>query len=265
MAGNNANTCVHDTLRVSYANAHWFLTPGRLIVTRKDAGNMQNHILIVMRHGRYDATWYHNGKAKPVFANAGDIMLWPMNAKRHEHNDPADRQISINVYFRGEEDLLRNLPRVVKDRQGLIGRLAETLLAVKAVSLPEKKAVQNTFVAAMVSEFVRLASVNPDDLVARVARYTEENMAHRFTLKDLAAHMRLNDHHLGRRYKAATGHTPMDDVRRIKVEHARAALQSNPRMAVKDLAFRVGAQNAGQLRRWLKRHLGMTVRDILQT
>ena len=25
MAGNNANTCVHDTLRVSYANAHWFL------------------------------------------------------------------------------------------------------------------------------------------------------------------------------------------------------------------------------------------------
>ena len=78
----------------------------------------------------------------------------------------------------------------------------------------------------------------------------------------LSGFVGLDESYFGRRYKQLTGHTPMEEVRRIRVEHAVGIIQGTGTLPLKDVAFRVGMANDRLLCRWLKRYRGMTSREI---
>jgi AraC-like DNA-binding protein len=240
------------------ANVHYFRAPGRRILSRT---RPPTHTLVIVLSGGYQATWRSGLETLRLSARAGDVVYWPAGKERMEVNATSERLLAISVYFRWFRPL-RNLPPMVHDRNRLIRGLGDALLQVKDWPTPQRHPLAAQYLGAILAEYARLARGPGDDLEGRVARYVEEHMAEPITLDELARHVGVHKHHLGRRYKQLTGRTPKHDVRRIKAEHARGTLRGTPDMPLKDVAARVGIRDPFQLSKLLRRYLGTTARDI---
>lgn len=220
----------------------------------------ENAEIIVMLGGVYQARLPGEHRLLPLEARAGDVVCWPENALRTEDNPPDAPPWCICIYFWWRNPP-RHLPLKIQDRDGLIRILADRLLTAH-MSPTRDLAVCNAFLAGLLGEYVHLAGQNPKNLAERVSRYVEEHMSERTQLEDLARAFGLNKHHLGRKYKALTGRTPMQDVRQRKVERARALLLINPKNTLKAVAIRTGIGDEHQLSRLLSRYQRLSVRDI---
>jgi AraC-like DNA-binding protein/uncharacterized RmlC-like cupin family protein len=216
--------------------------------------------IVVMLSGIYRA-FLGGRRDEPIEAGPGDVLWWPMGVERIEENDPARPTQCMAIYFDWPAAPV-GLPYLVRDRSGTIRLLAERLLSLRDYPLPLPPAVGHSYLAAILAEFVRQAGLAEDSLVARVARYIEEHMFESFTLKELAAHVGLERHHFGRKYAALTGQPPMRHVRQRRAEHALSMILSMPNLNLKDAVGGCGARDAYQLRRLLKTHFGIPIRDL---
>lgn len=217
--------------------------------------------LIVMLGGVYQA-WPEGGRERVRFkARGGDVVYWPAGSTRVEESDPGDPMRCIAVYFHWSRAPLR-MPVQVCDRAGVVRLLANRLLALRALPAPVLASVPNHYVAAMTAEILHLLSMQVDSLVGRVAHYVETHMSRAFTLVELSREMGLQRHHFGRRFKALTGLTPMDYVRRRKADYALNSLLVSPDEGAAEIAAAIGVADRCQLSRLLKACYGVTVRDI---
>ncbi len=152
----------------------------------------------------------------------------------------------------------------MRDSDHLIDRLAHRLLAIThgpaGKALPGDAA--NAYLAAMLVEFIALAQAVADPLLRRVADYTEQNIDRPIRLQELARYVGLEKNHFGRKYKALTGRTPIEDVQRRKAIYAKHMLLETPSRTLANLAGYVGVRNAATLSRLLTRHAGTSARDI---
>ena len=101
-----------------------------------------------------------------------------------------------------------------------------------------------------------------EDLVGRLVQHVRHHLRESIRLEDVARSVGLEPNYFGRRYRELTGRTPMDDVRRIRIDHALGLLRAHPQMPLKEVAARIGMGNCQLLARWLKQSLGMTSREV---
>ncbi len=120
----------------------------------------------------------------------------------------------------------------------------------------------STYLNAILAEYISLADASESDLESIVMNYAETHMCHRIRLSDLANHVGLTVTHFSRSYKKQTGRSPIRDVQQRKAAHAKMILLQHPRRSLRDVATRVGVRDATTLGRLLKRHTGVTARDI---
>jgi AraC-like DNA-binding protein len=217
--------------------------------------------LIVMQAGIYRADAGEGPDAVRIEARAGDAVFWPAGADRLETNDGVHPARCIVCQFDWAEDSPA-LPPLVHDHERFLTHLANRLVSLHDDPAGLPPAVANAYLAAMLGEYMRLALVNLPELAALVSRFTEEHMAEPFRLADLARGVGLNPCHLVRRYRAIIGRTPMDYVRRRRVERAIGMLLSNSALDPQSVATRVGLEDVRQLRRLIRRYAGMTLREI---
>jgi AraC-like DNA-binding protein len=217
--------------------------------------------LIVMIGGRYQARMHQPGGLASIEAREGDVVCWLENCRRTEEHPPDAPSSCICIYFWWPHPP-DHLPLKVHDRDGLIRSLADRLLTVHASQNRPPPSVCNGLLAGLLGEYLHLTGPTPRNLVETIGRYGEEHMAERIQLADLARVMGLNKLYLGRKYKALTGRTLMQDVRRQKVRRAREILNSNPTRTLKDVATRTGIGDENQLSRLLKRYAGISVRAL---
>jgi AraC-like DNA-binding protein len=242
-----------------FVSGHLFHSlPKRVTSYRKD----QVAELIIMLGGGYQA-WQSTSSGRPFLsARAGDVVFWPPGVARVEENVAGESIHCIALYFNWRSPVSLPQPVSVHDRNRIITLLAERLLALKALPLPLPMSIHNSYLAGIMAEFLHLLATHEDALVNQTARYVDAHMDEPFSLRTLAKEMRLERHHFGRRFKAVTGMTPMTYVRRRKAEHAFNALLINPRRTPEEVASRIGVHNKHQVRRLLKKHYGITLRDI---
>jgi AraC-like DNA-binding protein len=215
-----------------------------------------------MLAGKYVARWQSGERSGRIAARTADVVLWPAYTRRIESNEPGPRMRALMAYFRWN-NRIDDLPVLVHDAQHLIASLAQSLLQAKDSLRTDRRLMQNGYLAAILAEFVRLADLTSGDgLPERVAAYTQAHLRQRFGLNELSRFVGLERNYFGRRYRELTGRTPMEDVRRIRIEHAVGILRGSPRLPLKDVAFRVGMANDRLLCRWLKRYRNMTSREI---
>lgn len=237
---------------------HFFRAPAQRTVSRLKG---QLATLVVVFSGVYEARLATSGASGAVVrAGPGDVVYWPANADRTEENDPERPTECIVIRFRWPE-APAGLARVVRDTGGLIRMLALRLLAFKETAVTVPIPVWKAYLPTIMAEHIRLSLEREDPLVARTADYVERHLAEPFKLGDLSAAVGLNRFYLGRAFKRRTGMTPMEFVRRKRVEHAVGMLASNwstPRM----IAPRVGIADVAQLRALLRRYTGMSVKAL---
>lgn len=219
--------------------------------------------MIVVSGGVYVATVDTPLGRQRIRAQAGDVVLWPARSEDTDESVPNQPLRCVNIFLRWPHPP-PDLPFLVRDLDHLIDRLVHRLLAVThdpaGRTVPGDAA--NAFLAAMLAEFVALAQAVADPLVRRVADYTEQNIHRPIRLEELARHIGLEKNHFGRKYKALTGRTPIEDVQRRKAIYAKYMLQETPERTLQNLAGYVGVRNAATLSRLLSRHAGASARDI---
>lgn len=99
------------------------------------------------------------------------------------------------------------------------------------------------------------------DLHIRAAQqWMESNFSSDFTLEEAADNVGLSVRSFRRRFKDATGDSPMQYLQRIRIETAKQLLATST-LSVDQIAYRVGFEDASYFSRLFKRKIKTTPRD----
>ena len=247
-------------IRARLLAIHWFPGPADRVFSWKQ--DEHAHVVVVTG-GCYQAHWDVAGKPNTLLAVPGDVVFWPAQAKRQEESIPGKPLQCVSIYLDWPE-APRDLPHRIRDLHHVIHFLAHRLLALSHD--PARKIVMERlggmYLKAILAEYISLAASAEHDLETMVMNYAENRMSDRIRLQDLADHAGLSVTHFSRSYKKQTGRAPMRDVQQRKAAHAKMMLLQHPWRHLGDIADRVGVDNPTTLGRLLKRHIGVTARDI---
>ena len=100
-----------------------------------------------------------------------------------------------------------------------------------------------------------------DALLSRLSMYIESKLPHPPTVGALAQEFCVSERTLSRQVKIACGLTPLALVQRIRLNRARALLESS-KLSVDEIAARVGYTDATALRRLMRKAMGTTPRQL---
>lgn len=245
-------------MEARYAGAYYFRAADRRVVSVNTGAEAR---LIILLSGRYLADPRKGSALEPIDAAAGDVVLWRAGEERLETNDPT-HPVYCLVILLDLDGIPAHLPRQVHDSRGLIRRLGETLVELRTESPALRAATETGYLAGLLAEYIRLAHLKKDELAYRVSRYIEDHITEPIRLADLARHVGLQQHHFARKYRAHTGRTPLDEVRRIRADFARGMLGEKRKWTLTQIARHVGLADAAQVSKLIKRYIGIPVRDL---
>lgn len=96
-----------------------------------------------------------------------------------------------------------------------------------------------------------------DEHIRAALRYIADNTADTLGVDDVAAAVHMSRRNLERRFKLALGRTVYDEVRRVRLEAAKAALAATDR-PILEIALDAGFLSSSDLANAFRRHVGMT-------
>jgi len=215
-----------------------------------------HHELIVILRG----TMHVSGAGLDADCREGDVLLYPAGVAHAEHSDPPDPVESVFVSFRSDAIGAREIART-RDRRGRIREMARWLHADRLSTDPARGAARDALCAAMLAELHAEPAEEADPLVEGTRGWVLAHIDEPLSLEGLARHAGLSRFHFIRRYKSATGRTPMEDVRAIRIDHARGLLLGTS-LTLKEIAPLSGLGNEYSLSRAFRRALGASPRSL---
>jgi transcriptional regulator GlxA family with amidase domain len=96
-----------------------------------------------------------------------------------------------------------------------------------------------------------------DAVIAECQAWIAENYEIENPVERMAGHSGLGGRTFARRFRAATGYTPMDYVQALRIEEAKQELERDQR-AVEEIAAAVGYEDTSSFRRVFKKRVGLT-------
>jgi transcriptional regulator GlxA family with amidase domain len=96
-----------------------------------------------------------------------------------------------------------------------------------------------------------------DELVLRAQSVLMSNLRRPAQLEGLADRLRVTTRTLNRRFKTATGETPLEFLQKARIERARGLLETS-RLSFDQIVDRVGYEDASSFRRLFKRAVGIS-------
>ena len=100
-------------------------------------------------------------------------------------------------------------------------------------------------------------AIHTDSVVERAQGWLQKNMALDITMLDLARAVAVSDRTLDRRFRAAIGKTPLGYLQAVRLESARALLESGD-MSVQWVAAQVGYSDASSFSRLFRQGVGLS-------
>lgn len=125
----------------------------------------------------------------------------------------------------------------------------------KTIALESSKAIlhdpgRNSQVPYRVCQF---ATDHNDSKIKSIQKWLEENYNQNINMKHLAENFGLSRRSFEKRFKAATGHTPLLYIQRSRVETAKEMLEKGTR-TFNEIAFTVGYEDTSFFRKLFKKH-----------
>lgn len=95
-----------------------------------------------------------------------------------------------------------------------------------------------------------------DPLVPRIIGFMKQHIAERLTVAAIAKHLSASVSTVAHRHRAATGETPMETLRRLRMHEAKGLLSQG--VFLSDIASRLGFYDAHHFSREFKREVGVS-------
>jgi len=212
------------------------LHAGRLVVDPGWAAKSHSHDfveLIVVLGGRLRV---EIGRSE-VVAGANDVLFYPVDVPHAERAEGRGRTDFVFLAVRGPApDIVEYLTR---DADGRIACLARWLCEEQATSYEDRRRGMDAFLGAILAELAKLVRYRPIDPMERIRAHLRDHLPEAHCVDELAAMAGMSRHHFIRTYKRATGRTPMEDLRVLRVEAAGDLLLTTD-LPLKDVAEKVG-------------------------
>lgn len=105
---------------------------------------------------------------------------------------------------------------------------------------------------------------HPDELITQIQFWMRTNLSSTISLNDLASNFSISQRTFARRFKVATGETPLEYWKKIRLEAAQELLSSS-NLSIQEVAFQIGYQDQANLTRLFKQVLNITPRAYRAT
>ncbi len=99
-----------------------------------------------------------------------------------------------------------------------------------------------------------------DRKIMEAQAFMEDHFTETISLEELASALGISSRHFKRRFKQATGDTPLGYLQQIRIEAAKARLETT-REAVNQITWQVGYEDSNSFRRLFKKHTGLSPRS----
>ncbi len=97
--------------------------------------------------------------------------------------------------------------------------------------------------------------------LGRVLSQIEQDASKVFSMADLARQATMSERTFLRRFREATGYSPLDYIIRVRIRHAKELLSAHaPALSVTEIAFRCGFEDSNYFSRQFRRIVGMSPR-----
>lgn len=96
-----------------------------------------------------------------------------------------------------------------------------------------------------------------DEGVLAAQRIMEEAYGGNLSIEEVADKVGISQRHFKRRFKQATGDTPIAYLQHLRIENAKRLLE-NSRNSVNEITWQVGYEDVNSFRRLFRRHTGMS-------
>ncbi|HEY3379777.1 MAG TPA: AraC family transcriptional regulator [Armatimonadota bacterium] len=190
-----------------------------------------------------------------VHAGPDDVLFYAAGVPHEEHADPREALETVFVSLQWE-GATAGIPRFQHDAARRISPLIRWLFEERFTSGATMASLRQSCAQTILAAYLHLAAYQEPGMVEQVRHYMRAHLAEAITTEELAACAGVSKFHFIRTYRRLSGHTPMDDVRRLRVEAARDLLLSTD-APLKTIAVQVGMANAYHLSRLVRHYLGM--------
>jgi transcriptional regulator GlxA family with amidase domain len=99
-----------------------------------------------------------------------------------------------------------------------------------------------------------------DEKILRAQQWLEANYGDNVVIDELAARVGISPRHFKRRFRKATGETPLGYLQNVRIEAAKEKL-ANTRDNVNEITYRIGYEDSSTFRRLFKKHTGISPRE----
>lgn len=96
-----------------------------------------------------------------------------------------------------------------------------------------------------------------DPAIQQAQDYIEKNALNRISVEEIAEAVSMSKRSLYRKFKKATGNTPIEYIRRVKVEAAKRSLEMEDK-TVEELVYSMGYEDPPSFRKLFKKYTGTT-------
>jgi len=236
---------IHNVPLAGIGVGHVQIDPAWQITNQRHA----YHELIVIIGGKM--TLEINGAY--MTTGVGDVLFYEAGACHSEWSDPTDPLESFFFTFKTKK---LALPVQSADKTGRVRMLARWAYEERQHPAPTSAMLQESALRMILVE-LRRASEGVPDRVRMTQQFMHDHLRENLSLETLANAAHMSKFHFLRTYKMLTGHTPMDDLRRIRAEAARDLIRQTE-LPLKAVAESSGFANEFHMSRIFRKVLGVT-------
>lgn len=191
--------------------------------------------LIIPIQGQEDV---YTADGKEFIIHPGDAILFPRQCSHEEFNRQSTTLETIFISFAGDvgKEFIK-----VSDPTTKLRELAQYLLQLNLTEDADIEFLRQAYLTAIVGEFLFMArkTCTTDLFISKVRKFIYNNISDKISIESLAKHVNMSKFHFIRKYKSFTGITPMEEVRRIRLNEARNLITATE-LPLKVIAFTTG-------------------------
>ena len=158
---------------------------------------------------------------RTVEATAGDVLFY---APGLWHQEGVRGNARLEFMFLAYSGGPLTAPLLCHDATGRIRVLFQWIREEQSSAYAGKAESMNAILGAILTEIRRAAVCTGTSLVEQLREHMRDRLADAITVDDLARKAAMSRAHFIRTYHESSGQTPMADLRRLRVEHARELL-----------------------------------------